>query len=70
MGLLALVFYLFFGINVFAFSGLLALQQFLSILNRLSQVFCLDQYQQARNEKVSYEKVGVELKDASFSWGF
>lgn len=55
LGLLAMVFYLFFGINVFAFTGLTAFQQYLAIINRLSQVFCLDEYRQTRDEAITYE---------------
>ena len=68
--MLSLVFYLFFGINVFAFTGVSSIQQYLSIVERLSHVFCLDQQQIRRKEDVTYEQVGINLTKASFSWGF
>ena len=33
-------------------------------------MFCLDQQQPRRLEQVVYDEVGVDLKDAAFSWGF
>lgn len=70
MGLFALIFYLFFGVNLFFFLGLLALQQYLAIITRVSSVFALGEHKKERQTDIPYEQVGVELKNTAFSWGF
>jgi ABC-type transport system involved in cytochrome bd biosynthesis fused ATPase/permease subunit len=65
---LALVYLLFFSMNTFMYFALTNIQNFLTILQRLSHVFELEEKQLENKETVSEVKISVT--NAQVSWGF
>jgi hypothetical protein len=50
--------------------GLSSCFQFDAILNRLGDVFKLDEIHKQIQDNVPPEEVGIQFTDASFSWGY
>lgn len=47
-----------------------SIKTFMAVLDRISSVFAMEEYESERVRDVSPEDVLVEVKDAAFSWGF
>lgn len=68
--MLAMIYLLFFSINIITYFGLSSLQQFLAIVERLAGVFKMEENLVTRQTDVKPEDVCVEVENASYSWGF
>jgi hypothetical protein len=69
LSLLAMVNFLFYSVNTMSFFGLMAVQNLMGVIMRISSVFILDEYDfDRRNTKVKREEVCFKLTDATISW--
>ena len=68
--LVAMVYNIFMQVNAMAYAGLMTWSQVLAVLERLSEVFAMEERTQEREEFVERDQVQVRLNDASYTWGF
>lgn len=68
--MLAMIYFVFFSINVTFYFGLTNVQNFLAILQRLSTVFNMEEYQSILDTNVEEKDVMIKIKDGAYSWGF
>lgn len=69
--MMALVYFLFFGVNLEIHFTYLGLQTFFAVLERLSEVFEMEENECHRMTYIkNSEEVGISIKDAAFTWGF
>jgi hypothetical protein len=40
------------------------------LMQRLSEIFCMEEFKMERIENVQKSEVCIKMKDAAFSWGF
>lgn len=67
---LSLIFFLFYSVTGFFLYSINTMTQFMVLLTRLADVFSMDEFVKKRVEDCPKEECGVELRDASFKWGF
>ena len=70
MSALAMVYVLFFQVNVSAFFGLSSFFSFLAILQRLASVLALEESDNKKETNVASNEATIELDGAAFGWGF
>jgi len=46
------------------------IQQVLVLVNRLADVFCMEEFSCERVEDCPKEECGIELKEGCFRWGY
>lgn len=70
LSIMSMIYFIFFQINVLTFMAINSIKTFMAVLDRISSVFAMEEYESERVRDVSPEDVLVEVKDAAFSWGF
>jgi ABC-type multidrug transport system fused ATPase/permease subunit len=70
ISLMAMIFFLFYSVNIMTYMGLTTLQTFLGILERISSVIQLESYEFKREFDVKPEDVIVKFDNVDVSWGF
>ena len=69
--MLAMIYFVFFSVNASTYWCLINLQNFLAVLQRIADVFELEENTRDKKDEVYTKKeVNVKFEDASFSWGF
>jgi len=68
--LLAMIFFLFFQLTFFLLYSMSTAQQLMVLLQRLSEIFCMEEFKMERIENVNHSEVCIQMKDAAFSWGY
>jgi len=68
--LLAMIFFLFYIITSYTLWAMSTMQQFLVLLLRLSEIFCMEECKIERIEDVPKNEVCVKMDNAAFSWGY
>jgi ABC-type multidrug transport system fused ATPase/permease subunit len=68
--LLAMIYFLFFSITSMTLYAMNTLQQVMVLMQRLSEIFCMEEFKMERIENVQKSEVCIKMKDAAFSWGF
>jgi ABC-type transport system involved in cytochrome bd biosynthesis fused ATPase/permease subunit len=71
VSMLAMIFSVFFQVNAATFWCLTNLQQFFAVLQRLADVFAMEETKKDNQGEVcAMEEVCVKFENASFSWGY
>ena len=70
VSILAVVLFLFMSVNMMTYFAVTNLQNFLAILERLSEVFEMEEFELIRITSTDEKDVCIKLKDASFAWGY
>lgn len=71
MSLMAMIFYIFISVNAMTYMGLTVMQQFLSATERMSSVFCMEEFEFKREAKCDDKtEVAVKMTDVDIGWGF
>ena len=70
MSLLSMIYLIFFSVNIQAYFGMINFKSYLAVLERLSTVFSMEEYESSRDTDVKPEDVSIEVKNGGFSWGF
>ena len=67
---LAIIYYLFFSVNSLAYYALTTLNQASAVINRLSEVFCMEEYVSTREEQVNLNEPAIHIEQGEYAWGF
>ena len=70
LSILSMIYLIFFQVNIMSYFGMINVQNFLAVLERLASVLAMEEFQTVRERDVKPEDVKIEIKDGSFSWGF
>ena len=70
MSLMAMLFYMFIGVNMLFYYGLTTLIAFLAVLKRISSIFALDEFHSDRTIPADKAQTSVSMHECSFTWGF
>ena len=70
MSLMAMLFYMFIGVNMLFYHGLTTLIAFLAVIKRISSIFNLDEYHSDRTIPADKTQTSISLSECSFTWGF
>ena len=65
-----MVYFIFFSINSLTYYALSTFQYFLAVLDRLADVFKMEEFQKKRHEIVRRDLARLILNDATFTWGY
>ena len=68
ISILAMVYFVFFSVNIITYFALTNVQNFLAILERLSYVIEMEEHQSLRRSEG--DDVFIKIEKAAFSWGF
>lgn len=68
--MLAMIYIVFYAVNMISFFGIIAYMGFAAVMERLSVVFAMEEKKMNRDTLVPSEFVEVTAKNASFTWGF
>jgi ABC-type transport system involved in cytochrome bd biosynthesis fused ATPase/permease subunit len=68
ISILAMVYFVFFSVNIITYFALTNVQSFLAILFRLSEIIGMEEQQTQRI--TNGPEVLISIQNASFSWGF
>ena len=65
------IFYIFISVNAMTYMGMTVYQQFMSCVQRISEVIEMEEFVFSRNADVkNKDEVCLTLKDADIGWGF
>jgi ATP-binding cassette, subfamily C (CFTR/MRP), member 2 len=65
-----MIFYLFFSVTSLSLYALSTVSQLWVLLERLADVFKMEEFKKERKEDCALTECGITAKDAAFSWGF
>jgi hypothetical protein len=69
MSLLAMVFFIFLSVNMMFYYSMTTLLAFLAIVNRISSIFAMEEYESERKLEGG-DKAMIKFENCDFSWGF
>ena len=70
ISMLAMIYFIFFQVNILTYVGLVHVQNFFEIIKRLATVFEMEEQQPQRITSIEPEEVMIEARNCAFSWGF
>jgi hypothetical protein len=71
MSIMAIIFYIFLSVNCMTYFGLTIYQQFMSCVQRISEVTEMEEFVFNREvEVINKEEVHLKFKNADIGWGF
>ena len=71
MSLLAIIFYIFLSVNAMTYFGLTVYQQFMSCVERTSEVVEMEEFVFNRNiEVINKKEVHIIFEETDIGWGF
>lgn len=71
MSLMAIIFYIFISVNSMTYMAMTVYQQFMSCVERISEVIEMEEFVFNRNTDVTNkDEVCLQFKDADIGWGF
>lgn len=68
--LLAMIYYLFMSVTSLMLYAMTTSMQVIVLMQRLGEVFRMEEFKKERIEDVTYDEVEVKLMESAFSWGF
>ena len=68
--LIAMIYFLFMNVNNMAFAGIQTWTQFFAVLERLSEVFAMEEHKRERIVDIDKREACIKLENASYTWGF
>lgn len=70
VSMLAMIYLVFFAVNITFYFGLTNIMSFLAILKRIASVFAMEESKITRETRVAAEDVMIEAENCSYAWGF
>lgn len=70
VSMLAMIYLVFFSVNIICYFGLTNIMSFSAILERIATVFAMEESNITRDTKVDTEDVTIEVENCAYAWGF
>ena len=70
VSMLAMIYLVFFSVNIICYFGLTNIMSFSAILERIATVFAMEESNITRDTNVATEDVTIEAENCSYAWGF
>lgn len=65
-----MLYFIFFSINSLNYYAMTTYQQLMAVINRLADVFKMDEFKQVRIEDIEAGSAKITCDDSAFSWGY